>query len=210
MKTIFVTDSQMTISEDAHIVDLGNIETATIEILPNIEAKYTILSHSWKSHRHIKISENSVFTGKWVLIENADVTVISEVVGDNVEAFLDILAIAKTNANISVEGVARVAKPYKKINTRVDQINILIGEKSIVRGVPKLEIATNDIEGGHSCKIHRLHGDALFYLESHGIETENAESLLLQSEIITHLETLPEDLKEEKIQYITQKLLEKF
>lgn len=209
MKTIFVTDSHMTISEDAHIVDLGVVENATIEIGKNITAHYTILSSTGKKHRHIKTSDNSNFLGKGVIAENSDVTVISEVVGDSVEAFLDILAIAKTDANISVEGVVRVTKPYRKINTRVDQVNILIGERSVVRGVPKLEVATNDIEGGHSCKIHRLHGDALFYLESHGLETENAESLLLNSEILKHLDTLPEDMRIEKCEEIQKKLLEK-
>lgn len=208
MKTIFVTDGQMTISEDAHIVDLGTVENATIEIRKDITAHYTILSSTGKKHRHIKVADNSHFLGKGVIAENSDVTVISEVVGDGVEALLDILAIAKTDANISVEGVVRVAKPYRKINTRVDQVNILIGERSVVRGVPKLEVATNDIEGGHSCKIHRLHGDALFYLESHGLETENAESLLLNSEILKHLDTLPEEMRAEKCEEIQKKLLE--
>ena len=174
------------------------MENVEIIIPENISVQYTIIPTEWKKYRHIQIGENVKFTGKWVLVQNTDLTIISDIVWDQAESHLEILSIAKANSNISVEGIARVEKPYRKVFTRVDQTNILIGENTFVRGVPRLEIATDDVEGGHSCKIHRLHGDALFYLESHGLDAEHAESFLLNSEILRHLDTLPDDAREEK------------
>jgi hypothetical protein len=40
---------------------------------------------------------------------------------------MSILAIARDGAEISVEGIARVDAPYRRVVTRVDQTNILIG-----------------------------------------------------------------------------------
>jgi len=118
----------------------------------------------------------------------ADIT--TDICGNNVTSTLSILWLASNGSDISACGVAKVDNPFRHISTRVDQTNILIGEGARVRWVPKLEISTDDIEWWHSCKIHRLGGDILFYLESHGLSASNAEALLLNAEILKHLSTL--------------------
>jgi Fe-S cluster assembly scaffold protein SufB len=55
---------------------------------------------------------------------------------------------------------------------------------------------TDDIEWGHSCRIHRLGGESLFYLTSRGLEISDAETLLLSGEIMRHLRTVDEDIRE--------------
>lgn len=207
MKTLYITQNETTVSEDSHIVDLGEVENATIFIAENITAKYTIIPSAGILERHILLQGNNNFLGNGVIVEDTNLTIQAEVVGDKVESLLDILAIATDNSKISVQGEAKVDAPYKKLNIRVDQVNILIGENTNVRGVPRLEIATNDIEGGHSCKIHRLHGDALFYLESHGLDSKEAEVMIINSEILKHLNTLPPEMREESCLSIHKKLL---
>lgn len=210
METIFVTKEKIEVSNDAYIVDFGEIPNADIVVSPNVQAKYTFIpKNSLKIFRHFFLDKNTEFVGKSVIVEDGQTEIIAEAIGDGARAHLDLLAIATTDANISVEGVAKVDNPHKKLSIRVDQTNILIGEKSIIRGVPRLEIMTDDIEGGHSCKIHRLGGDALFYLESHGLPKENSEIFLLNSEILTHIDTLPEDIRENICSEIHKKLYSK-
>ena len=210
MKTIFIQNNSVEISTDAHIVDLGEIPEISLFIKENCTIQYTFLPKiSADFVRHIKIAENVNFIGKSVITQNGKTKITIEAVGDNASGHLELLAIAQTDAKISVEGVAKVDSPYKNLFLRVDQTNILIGEQSVVRGVPRLEIATDDVVGGHSCKIHRLHGDALFYLQSHGMDEKNSELFLLNSEILRHLDTLPEDLLEEKCSDIHRDLLHK-
>lgn len=196
MKTTYIENEKINITEDSCIIDFWKIPNAEIFIEKNCKISYTLISPKSEVFRHIKISEGSELTGKWVIVEDGNTTLIAEAIGDNSYGKINLLAIAKTNANISVEGVARVENPYKNVFMRVDQTNILIGENTIVRGVPKIEIASDGVEGGHSCKIHRLHGDALFYLESHGLDPKHAESFLLNSEILTHLDWLPDEIRE--------------
>lgn len=210
MKTIFIQSNSVEISADAHIVDLGEIPEVNLFIKENCRIRYTFIPQDSSDFvRHIKIAENVDFMGKSVITHDGKTRITIEAVGDNASGHLELLAIAQTDAKISVEGVAKVDSPYKNLFLRVDQTNILIGERSIVRGVPRLEIATDDVIGGHSCKIHRLHGDALFYLRSHGMDEKNSELFLLNSEILRHLNTLPEDLLEEKCSDIHQNLLQK-
>ena len=97
-------------------------------------------------YRHIAIEANTTFTGTGVMMDQVDIEIITEICGDSARSTLDLLALATDDARISVEGVARVASPYRQVSTRVDQTNILIGTGARVRGVPRLEIATDDIE----------------------------------------------------------------
>jgi hypothetical protein len=96
--------------------------------------------------RHIAIGADSILTGTGVMIDNIDIEIVTEIRGDSARSTLDLLALATDDARISVEGVAKVASPYRQVSTRVDQTNILIGTGARVRGVPRLEIATDDIE----------------------------------------------------------------
>ncbi len=59
---------------------------------------------------------------------------------------LNFLAIATNESQIGFRGIVRVQQAYKKIFARVDQTNILVGKNTRIRGIPQLEVATNDIE----------------------------------------------------------------
>lgn len=100
---------------------------------------------------------------------------MTEIVGDRVRSDLSILALAQSGSRIDVRGNSLVEKPYRHIHTRVDQTNILLGSDVRVRGIPTLEIATDDVDGGHSCRVHRIAPEALFFLQSRGLDGETAE-----------------------------------
>ncbi len=210
MQKIFVNASEMHISSDCYLIDNGEIATAHITSEKNIKIHYThIPQENCENIRYFSLAESVDFCGNSVISVNGKYIFTTEAIGDGVHSALNILGIASHEAHISAEGIAKVDKPYKQLNMRVDQTNILIGDKSIVRGVPRLEIATDDIEGGHSCKIHRLWGDSLFYLESHGMNAKDAEIFLLNSEILRHLNTLPEEDMEISCSSIHKNILKK-
>jgi Fe-S cluster assembly scaffold protein SufB len=149
-----------------------------------------------KYSRHIAIGAHSTFTGTGIMMDRIDIEIITEVMWDHVSSTLDLVALATDQSQISIEWVVRVDSPYRQVSTRVDQTNILIGTGARVRWVPRLEIATDDIEWGHSCRIHRLGGESLFYLTSRGLTHESAETLLLESEIARHLRTVEGERQE--------------
>ena len=204
MKTIEVNNANIRINKNCHLLDTGNIQIATIDIVEWVEVSYCFVGKKEdvreKKYRHIKIGANTLFTGTTVLIDPIDIEIVTEICGDNATSTLDILALAIDSTNISAQWIVRVREPYRHVSTRVDQTNILIGTWARVRGIPRLEISTDDIEGGHSCRIHRLGGEALFYLTSRGLTVPHAEALLLNSEIRRHLRTI-EESEMEKVCY---------
>ena len=127
MKTIFIQSNSVEISADAHIVDLGEIPEVNLFIKENCRIRYTFIPQDSSDFvRHIKIAENVDFMGKSVITHDGKTRITIEAVGDNASEHLELLAIAQTDAKISVEGVAKVDSPYKNLFLRVDQTNILI------------------------------------------------------------------------------------
>lgn len=200
MKTVVINNSNIQINENCHIIDNGIIWDVEIDIAEWIIVEYCFIENETstenKCRRHIRIQQNSKFSGTSVILNSIDLEIITEICGDNTTSTLDILALAKDNSHISVEWVVRVMEPYRHVSTRVDQTNILIGTGARVRWVPKLEINTDDIEGGHSCRVHRIGGEAVFYLTSRGLTEQHAETMLLNSEILRHLRTIAESERE--------------
>ena len=126
MKTILIKEKNIHITEDSYVVDMGDLADVSITTEQNITVHYTLVTEKEVNNRHILLSAGVNFAGKGVIATNAHVQVITDAIGDNVSSALDLLAIATDNADISVEGVARVNAPYRKVHTRVDQTNILI------------------------------------------------------------------------------------
>lgn len=222
MKIIEINSENISITEDAYLYDTGSIEVARVVISKGVHVQYCFVAPSshrtavpeteqkWKKYyRHIQIGQDAVFVGTGVMIDTINIEIITEIVWDGARSTLDLLALARDNLAISIEGVARVLSPYRQVWTRVDQTNILIGTGARVRWVPRLEIATDDIEWGHSCRMHRLGWESLFYLTSRGLSHEHAETLLLNSEILRHLRTIEESQREKVCYDIHMRLIKK-
>lgn len=192
-----ITSSELQVYEDTWILDRGNIPDANIWIKEGVTVHYTALPlDACEMRRVFYINSKSQFVGSALCVYDAHIHMVSDICGDGASSQMNILALASARKKFSIEGIARVSKPYRSVYTRVDQTNILLGEDASVRGIPRLDIATDDIEGGHSCRIHRLGGEALFYLESRGLSQQHAETLLLNSEILRHLSTVPEEFRD--------------
>ena len=71
---------------------------------------------------------------------------VTHIEGDSVNAHLRILGLARDNALLDIRGSSVVDSPYRQIHTRVDQNNIFLGKGGSIRGMPVLEIATDDVE----------------------------------------------------------------
>lgn len=147
MKILAITESAHTVDQDCHIIDTGEVTVCDITIQDGIEVSYCLLPKQSGDHvRYISIASNSTFRGSGIFLDNTASQVTTEIVGDSAFSRMDLLAIATDNTDLSIEGIAKVNKPYRTANIRVDQTNVLIGKNTKVRGVPLIEVATEDIE----------------------------------------------------------------
>jgi SUF system FeS cluster assembly, SufBD len=183
-----LTTSSLTLTADTVLLDLWEVECVEIIASPGISLSYVFLGErDGHYERRFILSEGVTFLGGAV-IYGKDITysATTDIRGDHVDAHLQILGLATDDAHLDIRGSSQVLSPYRQVRTRVDQNNIYIWHGGVVRGVPVLEIATDDIEWGHSCRMHRIAGEALFYLQSHGLDTTTAEWLLIDGELRRH------------------------
>lgn len=208
MQLITLSTSTLSLTENTTLFDDGRLPEADIHIARGVEVGYVFVSsENLQTKRRFFVSSQNLFTGCGIYIWTDMVSQMSvNIDGTDTKASLSLLALATEGSRIQVDGIGRVEMGSENIILRVDQTNILLGEKTSVQGKPVLEIATDSISGGHSCKVHRISGEALFYLQSHGIDQKSAEWMLLDAEIRRHLSPLNEEQIEEIQREIVGKL----
>ena len=94
---------------------------------------------------------------------------------------------AKATLNASVE-----VQP-KAIHVQSNQRNkgLLLSKKASVRSMPKLLIATDEVNCSHGSSISHIEEDALYYLESRGIDRKRAIRMIVNTFIEPILREIP-------------------
>jgi len=86
-----------------------------------------------------------------------------------------------------------VRQDAQKTNAFQSNKNVLLTDKAIVNTKPQLEIWADDVKCSHGCTTGQLDLEALFYLQSRGIQKEKARGMLLQAFASDVLETVSID-----------------
>lgn len=188
MQILPLITSAITITNDTILLDRGEIESVTIYVGEGVRLQYVFVSWEDSSYvREFHFAQGAQFQWGVVIYGMASsYRATTHIEGDAVKSHLQILGLARADAKLDIRGSSVVDKGYRQIHTRVDQNNIFLGIGGSIRGMPVLEIATDDIEWGHSCRIHRVAPEALFYLQSHGLDATTAEWLLIEAELRKH------------------------
>jgi Fe-S cluster assembly protein SufD len=85
----------------------------------------------------------------------------------------------------------------QKTNAFQSNRNILLSDKASVNTKPQLEIWADDVKCSHGCTTGQLDEEALFYLQSRGIDKNTARAMMLYAFAAEVLETIPnENLKQ--------------
>jgi Fe-S cluster assembly protein SufD len=66
----------------------------------------------------------------------------------------------------------------QKISAEQSNPNLLLSDDAIVNSQPQLEIYADDVKCSHGATIGQLDDDALFYLQSRGIDLESAKAIM--------------------------------
>lgn len=189
-------------------VDEWSTETLTIPsgescfiIDTSSQAKYSLNIYGechllklclWKETSHTlcaEVESKSIFTVDAIILsDNTELTIFSSIVWNDAHARINILALAKNNANIELSGNISVHKSIQGYSAYVRQKSILLWNVAHIRGVPTLMIGSKDGEAWHSCTIGRVSDTDIFYLESHGIDRKISTKLITQGLIEKRLQ----------------------
>jgi Fe-S cluster assembly protein SufD len=78
----------------------------------------------------------------------------------------------------------------QKTNAQQNNKNLLLSEHAEIDTKPQLEIYNDDVKCTHGATVGQLNDDALFYLRSRGINTEDARNMLIYAFVKEMLEKI--------------------
>ena len=84
-----------------------------------------------------------------------------------------------------------VQEDSQKTNSKQSNKNLLLSDKALMNSNPQLEIYADDVKCAHGSTTGALDKEALFYMQSRGINKEEASSLLIRgfaSELINEVQ----------------------
>ena len=84
-----------------------------------------------------------------------------------------------------------VQEDSQKTNSIQSNKNLLLSDKALMNSNPQLEIYADDVKCAHGSTTGALDKEALFYMQSRGINKEEASSLLIRgfaSELINEVQ----------------------
>jgi Fe-S cluster assembly protein SufD len=91
-------------------------------------------------------------------------------------------------------GKIYVKPQAQKTNAYQSNKNVLLSESASVNTKPQLEIFADDVKCSHGCTVGQLDEEALFYLQSRGVPSRMAKSLLVHAfatDILEHIKPAP-------------------
>jgi|TARA_R110002153_G_scaffold260100_1_gene420005 Fe-S cluster assembly scaffold protein SufB len=94
---------------------------------------------------------------------------------------VDVKSVLDSNAYSSFLGNIIVDKDAIDIKAHLTNKNLLLSETASAVSEPQLDINTKEIECTHGCTISNINKDDLYYLNSKGISTLNATTILKES-----------------------------
>lgn len=100
-----------------------------------------------------------------------------------------------------------VRQDAQKTNAFQSNKNVLLSDNATINTKPQLEIWADDVKCSHGCTTGQLDQDALFYLQTRGIQKDKARAILLRAFASDVLENIDnEAIKKYLEAIITQRL----
>jgi Fe-S cluster assembly protein SufB len=100
-------------------------------------------------------------------------------------------SISKGEGRSSYRGLVKVAKGAENCKTSVECDALLIGEKARSDTFPTMEIAEDDVKVEHEARVSKLAEEQLFYLQSRGLDVDQARLMIVNGFIEPFVRELP-------------------
>jgi len=108
-------------------------------------------------------------------------------------------------------GKIYVRPQAQKTNAFQANRNILLSDKAVVNTKPQLEIWADDVKCSHGCTTGQLDEEAMFYLQTRGINKETSRAMMLYAFAIEILDNVKnKGLKEYFDQLVSERLHKNF
>lgn len=87
--------------------------------------------------------------------------------------------IALDAAHVDFAGSINIHQTGARTDGELEHEGLLLSDKARINALPGFEIGTNDVRAAHSSAVHFVKQQDLFYLQSRGIEEQEARRLIV-------------------------------
>ena len=101
-------------------------------------------------------------------------------------------SVADDRATCSVAARVEVARDAQKTDGEQSLKGLLLARSAVINAKPELEIFADDVKCAHGATVGALDRAALFYLESRGVEPDEAKALLTRAFVADALDRIGE------------------
>ena len=101
-----------------------------------------------------------------------------------------------------------VQKDAQQTDSQQSNRNLLLSDGATINTKPELEIYADDVSCAHGTTVGQIDEEALFYLRSRGIDSQNAKIILTRAFCEELLEVLPDPNLRERLQGLVEERLE--
>jgi Fe-S cluster assembly protein SufD len=121
-------------------------------------------------------------TGVWYPTgeQHHDISLHVRHIGDNTKCDMDSRSVVDDRARSLYEGLQKVERSAVDTSSFQDQETLMLSEKSESDASPKLMIENPNVEASHAAAAGTVEKDKQHYLESRGLDEEEAERLVVK------------------------------
>lgn len=123
-----------------------------------------------------------------------DIMIITRHIAEGCRSRQKLRALADDESTVSLAVRTEVAASAQKSDGEQSLKGLLLSRNATVNMKPELEIYADDVKCAHGAAVGELDPQALFYLESRGIDPEEAKDLLIQSFVMEAFISTPDSL----------------
>ncbi len=109
---------------------------------------------------------------------------------------IDFKAVADASARSSYTGLIRIEQDARGSEAYQENRNLLLSGSSRADSIPELEILNQDVSCSHGATVAPVDPGQVFYLQSRGLDPDEALRLVVRGFLEKTLSSLPEDLRE--------------
>lgn len=179
-------------------------ENAQLELIP-------LIIENDVSELHIRLelaqSAYAVIKGAYALYaaQKSIIRVHQHHQGKASISHVTINGVAAGASQLDYSGMICIQEDASKSHASQENKTILWSDTAKAQSIPSLEVKTNDVQCAHGSAIGYLNKEHIWYAQSRGMSTLQAQELLLKS---FFCQTLPDSIDDKIIKKLVQKIIE--
>ena len=118
--------------------------------------------------------------------------------GDN-QGQIQMRAVARANSVTVLPGVVEISQDAQAVDSSLDQQILNLGDKAVVKPIPQLEIAANEVQAAHRAMVSQINQADYFYAAGRGLAPKEAERLVVKGFLNELIKLAPPTVYPEQI-----------